>query len=442
MQALKLKEGLYWNGILDSELKVFDIVMETEFGTTYNSYTVVSDKIAVIETAKEKYFDEYIKELSALIPPERIDYLIMNHTEPDHAGSVAGLLQINPEMVIVGTTSAINFLKQIVNSDFKSIVVKEGDTLSLGGKTLRFIMAPNLHWPDTMFTYMEQDAVLITCDAFGAHYSHSGILRSAVTDEEGYLRAAKYYFDNILGPFKVPFVQNALKKVQQLKVDMICTGHGPVLDSGINEILELYNEWSASPKLAPHTVIMPYVSAYGYTLRLAQAIKEGMAESGDIEVKMYDMVTASSAEVLSEIAVAGGVLFGTPTILGEALKPIWDLTTSIYPAMSAGKYAGAFGAYGWSGEGVPHITERLKQLRFKVVEGITCRFNPNEAELSAAKEFGYVFGCLMQGLQPKKPEERKKNVMLKCLICGAEVPEGIEVCPVCGMDKSYFKAME
>ena len=202
MKTLELKKNLYWTGILDPNLRVFDIIMETEFGTTYNSYILKgSKKIALFETAKVKFFDEYIKEISQITDVKNIDYIIVNHTEPDHAGSVEKLIEMNPNIKIVGTAVAIGFLKNIVNRDFYSMIVRENDILSLGDKTLHFMFLPNLHWPDTMYTYVEEDKVLFTCDSFGSHYSLDDILLSKVTDNEGYMRATKYYFDNIIGPF-------------------------------------------------------------------------------------------------------------------------------------------------------------------------------------------------------------------------------------------------
>lgn len=396
MEILELKKGIYWTGILDPELKVFDIIMETEFGTTYNSYLIKgSEKTAIVETAKGKFFDQYLKKLQSLIEITSIDYIIVNHTEPDHAGSIEQLLNLNPDLTIVGSTAAVNFLKNIVNMEFNHIKVKENDTLSLGDKTLHFMMLPHLHWPDTMYTWLEEDKMLFTCDSFGAHYSLDDILLSKVVDWEGYQRALKYYFDNILGPFK-PFVLKALNRIEALDVEMIGTGHGPVVDCKIDELKETYRKWSTviNPNKRP-TVIIPYVSAYGYTRELALRIEEGIKESGEIDVRAYDMVETAADKVLEEINFADGILFGTPTILGEALKPIWDLTTCMYPVTHSGKLAGAFGSYGWSGEGVPHILERLKQLRFKVTDGFTVKFKPDEEELQQAYEYGRNFGAMV-----------------------------------------------
>jgi len=399
MEILELKKNFYWTGIQDPNLRVFDIIMETEFGTSYNSYLLkTNEKTILFETAKAKFFDEYLKALNKLVDIKDIDYIVVNHTEPDHAGSIENLIQINPDIKIIGSKGAIQFLDNIINRDFNSIIVKENETLSMGDKTLRFMILPNLHWPDTMYTYIEEDKTLVTCDSFGCHYSFDEILLSKVKDNEGYLRAAKYYFDNIIGPFKNPFMTKALDRIKDLEIDMICTGHGPVIDCRIEEIMDLHKKWCnvVNPN-SRKTVIIPYVSAYGYTKELAYKIADGIKDSGDIDVRLYDMIEADKAKVIKELGFADGILFGTPTIVGEALEPIWELTISMFAKTHGGKFASAFGSYGWSGEGVPHIIERLKQLSMKVVgDGFRVKFKPSDSELSEAYDYGYNFGCVLQ----------------------------------------------
>ena len=205
-------------------------------------------------------------------------------------------------------------------------------------------------------------------------------------------------------------MREALKRVRELDVSMICPGHGPVLDTGIDFMFNTYEEWcTVKNPNQKKTVIIPYVSAYGYTKELSEEIARGIRDSGDIEVRSYDHGGGRSGQVLEELAFADGILFGTPSIVGEALKPIWDLTTSIFAGTHGGKLASAFGSYGWSGEGVPHIIERLKQLHMRVPdEGFRVRFRPGEVDRLDAYEYGYNFGCLLQEKEnPKKAGARR-----------------------------------
>jgi flavorubredoxin len=207
------------------------------------------------------------------------------------------------------------------------------------------------------------------------------------------MSAVIYYYDNILGPFQSD-IRSALEKIEGLEIDVIATGHGPVLTKKPQQILELYKEWS-SPKNPNNrkTVIIPYVSAYGYTKELTEKIEDGIRAAGDIDVHKRDMVYADVDKVLTEIEYADGFLLGTPTIVGEALPPIWSIAANLNARVHGGKIASAFGSYGWSGEGVPHIMERLGQLRLKVYQqGYRVRFKPSEEQLQGAYEYGLGFG--------------------------------------------------
>lgn len=442
MDYKELKKDFYWAGVLDKDLRVFDIIMQTEFGTTYNSYVLkTNDKVVLFETAKAKFFDSYLESLKQIIDINKIDYIVVSHTEPDHAGSVEKLIDLNPKIKIVASSVAINFLKNIVNRDFYSLAVQDNDILRVGDKSLRFMSVPNLHWPDTIYTYIEEDKILVTCDSFGSHFCCDDILLSKVSDNEGYMRATKYYFDNIIGPFK-PHMVDALDKIKDLDINMICTGHGPVIDCRIDEIKELYHNWCTVTNPNPRkTVIIPYVSAYGYTKELAYEIEKGIKDSGDIDVRTYDLVETDTDKVLEELGYADGILFGTPTIVGEALKPIWDLTTSIFAGTHGGKLASAFGSYGWSGEGVPHIIERLKQLRMNVIEGFRVQFKPGKRDLREAYEYGFNFGSLLLQKGNKKFKNKsiiKEAPLVKCLVCGEIFDASLEICPVCGVGKENF----
>ncbi|MDR2487675.1 MAG: FprA family A-type flavoprotein [Clostridiales Family XIII bacterium] len=396
IKAKQILDDFTWVGVLDPDLRVFDIVMRTDYGTTYNSYVLKGTKKTVLFEASKSYcFDEWIARVESITPLSKIDALIVDHTEPDHSGTIERLIDLIPDLEIIGTTGAMNFLKEITNrSDFKARAVKDGDVLDIGGKTLQFIQAPNLHWPDTMFTYVPELKTLVTCDCFGSHYSDPNVTNEALTNYEDYMKATVYYYENIIGPFKGDAL-NALRKIDGLAIDVIATGHGPVITHNPSEVIELYRRWS-SPKNpnAGKAVVIPYVSAYGYTKMMADAITEGIQSVADIDVQLYDMVYADFGEVMTAIANADGFLLGTPTIVGEALEPIWQIASSLNAKLHGGKFASAFGSYGWTGEGVPHIMERLRQLKLNVYgEGLRVRFKPNEEQLELAREFGVGFGA-------------------------------------------------
>ena len=395
-KQFNITSDLFWVGELDPTLRVFDIIMETKFGTSYNSYVLKgSEGSAVFETVKDKFFDDYLEKLKAVISPETIHYIIVDHTEPDHAGSVAKLLAYAKDATVVGSAQAIKFLSQIVNKPFKSQVVKDGDTLSLGNKTIRFISAPFLHWPDTIYSYIEEDKVLITCDSFGAHYCDERVLKSSLPSEkdEEYLSAYKYYFDMIMGPFK-PSVLTALEKIKNLELSFICPGHGMVLDaSNMQKYIGLYKEWATPHKRTVPSIVIAYVSAYGYTEMLAKQIKKGIeSASNNVDILFYDLGNSDLSEVLSEISQCTGLLVGSPTIVGDTLPQIWQLLSSLNPIIHKGIKASCFGSYGWSGEAVKNMQQRLTQLRFPMpVEPLSVLFKPSDEELQKAFAFGADF---------------------------------------------------
>lgn len=395
-EVITIKPDFFWVGALDPNLRVFDIVMETEFGTTYNSYLLKgSEKTAIFETVKDKFFDEFLEKVSSVCDPAQIDYIVVNHTEPDHSGSVVKLLDYAPHATVVGSALAIKYMTQIINKPFNSLVVKEGDTLNLGNKTVKFISVPFLHWPDSMYSYIEEDQILVTCDSFGAHYSDGALFRSSLVDglEDDFLSAYKYYYDMIMGPFK-PYVLKALDKIKDLSLDYICPGHGMVLDHKyISTSMSLYKEWSLPNCRPVPSVVIPYASAYGYTGQLAEKIAEGVkAERPDLDVLVYDMVTTDFHEILSEVSMCSGLLIGSSTIVSDTVPPVWKLLTSLNATIHSGMKAGCFGSYGWSGEAITNIAERFKQLKFKTpVEPLRILFKPSEDDLQAAYEFGISF---------------------------------------------------
>jgi flavorubredoxin len=395
MKSLELKKDIYWVGALDPDLRIFDIIMYTPYGTTYNSYVVKgSEKTAVIETVKEQFFEQYLDRLKSLdVDINNIDYIVVNHTEPDHAGSVAKLLELSKNAKVVGSTPALKFMKKIANREFKSIVANDGDVLSLGNKSLKFISAPFLHWPDSIYTYVEEDSLLFTCDSFGSHYCNPHMFNDLNPNEEQYMEALKYYYDCIMGPFK-PYVLKAIDKIKNLKIDMICNGHGPILRDDPWKIVDLYKQWSTPIIREGNTgkVTISYVSAYGYTTQLANKIAEGIHSTGEFDIKLYDVIYHDKDKIVEDISDSDGILFGSPTINGDLLEPIRELLTKLNPLVHGSKVAAGFGSYGWSGEAVPHIENRLKELKMKIQPGLKINFKPSEDDLQKAYDFGVEFG--------------------------------------------------
>lgn len=393
--TISITGDVKWIGIRDYDIRTFDIVMTTDFGTTYNSFFVNARKKAIIEIAKEKFSDTYFRKLESLVNPGDISYIVVDHTEPDHVGSLGKLLRMAPDAIVVGSGNAIRYLEDIVNFPFRALTVKDGDTLDLGDKKLRFIAAPNLHWPDSMYTYLEEDRILFTCDSFGAHYCTENIF-SEFTPE--YNDAFKYYFDVILRPFS-RFMLKAIEKISPLAIDCICPGHGPVhrgesIRKAVDLSRSLAGEYTeVTQNTASKKVLVTYVSAYGYTKEAAGMIASGIRERDGIEAEVVDIETISPADLEGLIIRCRGILIGSPTINQNTLLPVYTLFALVNPIRDRGKLAGAFGSFGWSGEAQKIISENLRQLKLNVFEGNgSFKFSPAAGEKEQAlREFGRNF---------------------------------------------------
>jgi flavorubredoxin len=394
-QPLKIIDNFYWVGARDPHLRTFDIIMETEFGTTYNAYLLKGTTgIAVFETVKEAFFEDYLACLQKLVDPREITHIIVNHTEPDHAGSIVKLLEYAPEAIVVGTALAIKYLKNIMNIPFKSLSVKDESTLSLGDKTLRFLNVPCLHWPDTMYSYIEEDKILVTCDSFGAHYCNESIFENQLSTEQknDFLNAYRYYFDMIMGPFK-PFVQKALNKISTLELEYICPGHGMILSNdNMREYIDLYDKWSTPIHHGP-SVVIAYVSAYGYTQQMAKTMESSILDSAyPGEVHLCNLETESLDSVMAKINASQGLLIGSPTILADALPPIWQLLISLNPVLHRSLQVGCFGSYGWSGEALTHMEERIKQLKCPMpLPPLGITFKPSREDITVIEDYAKTF---------------------------------------------------
>ncbi|NLW79960.1 MAG: FprA family A-type flavoprotein [Ruminococcaceae bacterium] len=399
MGALKAMDNVFSVGVQDKNLRVFDIIMTTEHGTSYNAFLVRGGtKTVLFEVVKDKFCEEFIGNIEAVCSPSEIDYIVLNHTEPDHTGCLKRILELAPGATVVGSPTALTFVKEIVNAPFPSQAVNDGDTIDIGGMTMQFLYVPMLHWPDTSFTYIPEIKALFSCDCFGCHYADDRVFNDLMEDVD-FGHAYKYYFDEIMGPYKHPHMMNALNKIKDLPIEFIGTGHGPALRKNIPYYLELYRQWSQPEPPHEPAVAIVYVSAYGYTAALARAIHEGLTKGGIKKVTLFDLVTDSMDAAKAAVAGADGMLLGSPTLVGDALPPIYEVMVGLNPVIHKGKFAGAFGSYGWSGEAVQNITTRLEQLRMTLpLPGIRVRLNPTADDLAAARKFGEEFAHEMLGV--------------------------------------------
>jgi len=393
-KILKVTDDVKWIGVLDPDIVTFDVVMETKYGTTYNSYFINANKKTIVETTKEKFWDTYLQKIKAVCNPAEIEYIILNHTEPDHSGNLKNLLQIAPKAIVVGSGNAIRYLNDLLGEEFPHLVVKDGDVLDLGNKKIKFISAPNLHWPDSIYSYLEEDKVLFTCDSFGAHFCDERMYDTEVGNWDD---AFKYYFDVIMKPYS-RFMLKAIEKIRPLEIKAICNGHGPLLTETWKRYVDLSEEYSKLAIALPdeNRVLITYVSAYHNTALLAEKIAEGIKQTGSFIVDVCDIETMSLGELDEKIAKSNALIIGSPTINQNILLQIYTMFALVNPLRDKGKLAGAFGSYGWSGEGAKIIESNLINLKLNFFgESLFIKFTPHNEQINKCLEYGNAFGQKM-----------------------------------------------
>ena len=397
MSILPLSEHVNWIGALDPDLVTFDIVMKTRFGTTYNSYFINAEKKTIIETVKYNFRNEFIGKIEQLCSPSEIEYIVLDHTEPDHSGSLETLLELAPNATVVGSGQAISNLQEMLGKSFNSLKVKDGAELSLGNMNLRFIGAPNLHWPDSMYTYLVEEKILFTCDSFGAHYCNSAMYDDLTGNYDDALR---YYFDIILKPFS-KFMLKAIEKIRPLEINAIGTGHGPILRSTWKKVVDttekLAAEYMESLGNNSTRVLIAYVSAYGYTREMALKIAEGLRQVCQVQIDLADLERIRTVDLEEKIIHSSAIIIGSPTINQNTLLPVFNMLSLINPIRDKGKIGASFGSFGWSGEAVKIIDNNLKSLKLEVpFEGITEKFYPHNEKALALVEFGKKLGEIIK----------------------------------------------
>jgi flavorubredoxin len=388
MQTLEVKKGIHWVGVLNAPLRVFDVVFETRFGTTYNSYLILAEKPTLIDCVHEKFTTEYLDKLRSLIDLKDICYIVVNHTEMDHSGALGHLLKEATNAQILSTRTASLFLKNILHRDFKEKIVEDGEVMSLGNKKLKFIHAPYWHWPDTMFTYLEEDRILFPCDGFATHFCDERLFDDRV---DNFVEDFRHYYEHIMGPYRKKVLE-AIEKLKNLDIQLIAPSHGPILRTDPRKYINAYKDWSTPKKdTGKKQILIYYASMYGNTKKMAEAVAKG-ATTVNTEVKLIDAANASPEYMRCEIECADGILFGSPTINGDALMPLWDIIDIMFSVNVKGKKCATFGTYGWSGEATRLMDERLKGLKLNVVQPpLKVNFVPTDEDLRKCSIFGYDF---------------------------------------------------
>lgn len=400
MNRYEITKNIFAVGVENPSLRIFDIVMTTEYGTSYNSYIVKgNNKTALIETCHKDYLDIFQQNIERIIDLSKIDYVVINHCEPDHTGSLSSLIKKMPNAKILTSPAGAMYLKNITNiNDLPLEIVKDQQVIDLGGKSLQFIFAPFLHWPDSMFTYIKEDHVLFSCDFLGSHYCEPNVVDTNIKYSEAYWIALKNYYDAIFGPFP-NFVKAGLDKISKLAIDYACTSHGPVLTKSglLNKVIEKYELWcqqSSNSNLVP----IFYTSAYGNTKLIAETIKKTIESiNSNLKVEIYDVINHKLSDLQSLINNCKAFCIGSPTLNKNAVPPIWNLIAGIDAINVNNKNVLVFGSYGWSGEALPLISNHLKNLKFSVFdENIKVNFVPSNDDLEKIKEIVTKFANLLK----------------------------------------------
>lgn len=404
--AVALSERAHWVGAFDPDLRTFDIILKTANGTSYNAYTVRgSDGVAVIDTVKEEFADEFFARLESVADYSEIKVIVLNHLEPDHTGALPELMKRAPKAQLYISQKAQSMLKGLLKQDeisFKPVLT--GDTVSLGDRSLYFLHTPYLHWPDTQCTYVPEEKTLFSGDVFGCHFCDKRLFNSETGD---FRFSFEYYYAHIMRPFK-EYVLRALELIEPLPLKLIAPTHGPILRDRPERYIQRYRQLSSPglhSELSPNqkTLLIFYISSYGNTRKMAEAIYKGAMQVPDVRVSLYDLEGGEVAPFVDLIEDADGLILGTPTINGDAPKPIWDLLSSLTVVNLKSKLGGVFGSYGWTGEGVRLVEDRLRGLKLRVpIPGLRVKLIPTVDEIIECEAFGQELAQELMGLREAK----------------------------------------
>ncbi|UCF49944.1 MAG: FprA family A-type flavoprotein [Thermoplasmatales archaeon] len=383
LKKIQIKPDIYWVGGIDWNLRNFH-GYSTKRGTSYNAYLIIDKKITLVDTVKHYLFDEMLARIKEIVDPLNIDYIVSNHVEMDHSGSILKMLEHCPNATVITSTRGEKGLRLHYKKDLNFKVVKSGDTLNIGKRTLHFVHIPMVHWPDSMVTYIPSDKLLLPNDAFGQHIAT--IERFDDEIEWGILKeeATKYYA-NIVMPYGDQ-VKKALDAVSGLDIDMIAPSHGIVWRSLIPDILKEYTKWANYE--TENKALIVYDSMWGSTEKIAFAIAEGIEETG-IPIIIRNLKSTDISDIITDVISSKYILLGSPTINNTMLPSMGGFLTYLKGLRPRNRIGFVFGSYGWGGQAVGEIEKILKELHWELPEeSININYIPNEDDLNNAKKIG------------------------------------------------------
>ena len=383
LDKVELKPDIYWVGGIDWDIKDFHGYL-TQRGTTYNAYLIIDEKIVLVDTVKHYLFDEMLARIGEIIDPAKIDYIISNHVEMDHSGSLPKMLEHAPNATVITSTQGEKGLRRHYKQDWRFQVVSSGDTLNIGKRTLHFVHTPMVHWPDSMVTYIHTDKLLLPNDAFGQHIASAQRFDDEIGWELLREEAAKYYA-NIVLPYGDQ-VSKALEALGGLDIDMIGPSHGVIWRSLIPNILAEYKNW-ATHKTENRALIV-YDSMWGSTEKMAYKLCEGLASTG-VQVTMRNLKKYHISDIMTDLIYSRMVLIGSPTLNNGMLPSMGAFLTYIKGLRPRNRIGFAFGSYGWGGQAVGQIAEVMTDLKWELpVESTKLKYIPDDDELENVKEIG------------------------------------------------------
>jgi len=395
MAALEILPGIYSVGVVDWNIRNFHgHTYTTKRGSTYNAYLIIDEKIALIDTVYTPFCEELIKNIQEVVPLEKIDYIIANHVEVDHSGSLPGIIPLCPKAKVLGTVKCQEGLYRHYYQNWNFQTVKTGDKLELGRRSLNFIETPMIHWPDSMFTYCPQDGLLMPNDAFGQHFATAERFDDQV-DQCALMEEAEIYYANILWPLS-SVISRKIQEIQKLNlpIKMIAPSHGIIWRKDPAKIINAYVSWSAG--VTKNKVVIVYETMWGATDKMARQIAQGLASQG-VEVKLYDIAKSDRTEVITQMLSARGFLFGSSTHDNDMLPNIAAFLEIVKGLKPKARPVSFFGSYGWAGGAVGEMQELLKDSGADLaIPGIAFKYVPDQAELESCFEFGSKFGRLLK----------------------------------------------